>query len=296
VPSQFSPSPRMRSDEHVMNDVRALYAIERVRPPSLREFDQIPMHGFDLLRQARLLMPLLAGKQVVFMGDSDCLGVLIGMLGQRPDLRPAAIHILDFDERLLSAAEDVAVRYGFADVLHTWRYNVFDAVPKALADSCDVFVTNPPYGRYNDGKSARLFIRRAVEMIVPDHGRGAIILPDDPSRPWTGEAVKTSLRFLHRHGWEKQAQLHAIHGYHLDDDPGLKSDLILVERTKTDYYRKRPVKSRRQGWDAIPDFYGRSTRPPFPRYILSDGTLDLNWDKSEEHMYEWRRQPSKVAA
>ena len=303
LPDILSTERHLRRSEavrrlHPLGDLLDLRIVEQARPFSLRAFDQIPMHGSNLLQQAQFLAPALADKHVAFMGDSDCLSLMIGLLGRngRDTPRPAAMHLLDFDERLLSTALDLAVRHGFSELLHTWRYNVFDPIPTPLAGSCDIFVTNPPYGMYNKGKSARLFIGRAMELITPDHGEGAIILPDDPTRPWTGQAYRATLGFLNHHGWVVHAQYRAVHKYHLDDDPSLASDLILVGRTTLHRHVPLKLAGQRVGFMDIPNFYGRSTKPPFPRYILRDGTPDFSWDVNEENIHEWRHPTSGFAA
>lgn len=297
---QASERTLMRDDYtrqlHVPGDVLDLKMIERVRPPSLREYDQIPMRTPDLLRQAQFLAPILAGKRVVFMGDSDCLSLVIGIRSRYEAPCPAEMHLLDFDERLLNTALDVAGNYGFGNVLHGWRYNAFDPVPALLTGTCDVFVTNPPYGKYNRGKSARLFIGRAMELITPNRGEGVIILPDDPTRGWTGQACRSTIQFLHKHGWTVSAQHHAVHKYHLDDDPSLTSDLILVGRATPYDCAPLPFASRTVACTDISKFYGRSTQPPFPRYILSDGSRDFDWGSREEDVHEWRRSKSGFAA
>lgn len=268
-------------------DWHDLHLVQHARPPSLRAFDQIPMRSSDLLRQAKLLAPRIANSRVAFVGDSDGLSLLLGLLGARSDVRPAALHLLDFDERLLKAALDVADQRGFGDLLHIWRYNVFDPVPAALEGCCDFFVTNPPYGMRNEGASARLFIARGTELITPSSGQGGIILPDDPARPWTEQAMSKTLKFLEHHGWVPQDRQRAFHRYHLDDDPELASDFVLVARA-LGAAAPSPYTGRRVDVTEIPHFYGHGTPAPYPRYIRVDGTFDNDWTNDERQMYEWQ--------
>src|SRR5438270_841563 len=51
-----------------MEEFEAADAIARLRPPALREFDQIPMRTGDLLRQVKTVAPMLAGRNVAFIG------------------------------------------------------------------------------------------------------------------------------------------------------------------------------------------------------------------------------------
>lgn len=266
----------------------ALSLVEQARPPSLRGYDQIPMRGHDLLRHVHLIGPSLADARVVFMGDSDGTSILLGLLSTRGGPRPAALHLVDFDERLLDVALDLAAHHGFSDLLHAWRYNAFDSVPPGLVGRCDWFHTNPPYGASNEGGSARLFIARGAEMINPDRGAGCIVLPDDPHRPWTGAAMRTTLQFLDHHGWTMREKLHALHQYHLDDDRELSSDLIIVSRAACKEAPALPYAGRRVAFDEIPHFYGRGTPPPYARYIAGDGKPDQDWTTIEEQAHEWQ--------
>ncbi len=100
-------------------DHRAVRIVERARPSAFREFDQIPMRGEDLLRQVKLVLPYLANKSVVFVGDADCSSLLIGLLGSLGNPMPTQMLVVDFDERLLTKVQQVARRYGFAHLLTT---------------------------------------------------------------------------------------------------------------------------------------------------------------------------------
>ncbi len=149
------------------------------------------MRGTDLLRQVKLIAPAFAGARVAFVGDSDGMSLLLGLLSVRGGPRPAALHLLDFDERLLDAALGLAARQGLGDLLHAWRYNVFDPVPDALAGHCDWFYTNPPYGKSNNGGSARHRYRLdddpnlVSDLVIVDRVRSATA----PALPYAGRRV-----------------------------------------------------------------------------------------------------------
>lgn len=260
-------------------DLDAVAIVERARPTPQRAFDQIPMRSHDLLRQVKLVSPLLAGKTVAFVGDLDGAATLLGLLTRRSGSAPARIGILDFDDRVLVAVEGVARRHGFENLLETRRYNVFDPVPRDLVGEWDYFYVNPPYGSRNDGESARLFIARGCELVRSTGGSGCVILPDDPQRPWTRRAMLATQRFLTAHGWVVREKLDQLHRYQLDDDPDLPSSLVLVDRVACEEgaplrmpYSGRPVDP-----GEIPSFYGRGVMPPFPRYIDCDAAPDFDW-------------------
>ncbi len=257
----------------------ALALVEQARPEPLRAFDQIPMRGEDLLRQAKLVLPSLTDKAVAFVGDLDGTAVLLGLLAVRGARGPSRMLVLDFDARVLAAALGLATRHGFADLLVVRRYNCFDPLPNDLVGEWDYFYVNPPYGSHNRGESARLFITRGCELVRTDGGSGCLILPDDPARPWTQRAMHATQRFLAIQGWVVREKLDQIHRYHLDDDPELPSSLVLVDRVApTDSgIPPMPYAGRRVGFDEIPGFYGQDVLPPYPRYIDREGKHDDDW-------------------
>lgn len=261
----------------------AVRQLEAVRPAPHRAFDQISMIGEDLLRQVKLVAPFLAARTVAFVGDLDGTSLLLGALGELGMPLPTRMLVADFDARLLRAAEAFAREHGFADRLDTVHYNVFDPLPCDLVGQFEWFYTNPPYGQYNDGASAHLFIARGCELVDPYAGSGCIILPYDTERRWTRRASWATEGFLNRAGWAVRAKIDRLHRYDLDDDRALTSALILVDRVKegTDEGVAMPYRGRAVPQDEIPRFYGRSVPTPYPRYIRADGTLDVAWPQSQ---------------
>ncbi len=258
--------------------------IEATRPPSLREFDQIPMQASDLLRQVRAVAPLLAGRSVGFVGDSDMTSLALGLTAVRGGQRPASMLLLDFDRRLLARAQAFAEEHGFGHLLSIRAYNVFDALPQDLVGRLDWFYINPPYGSRNAGLSARLFVHRGMELIKARSGRGCAILPCDPDRPWTQTAWNGTEAFLHEQGWAVTEKIDGAHRYHLDDDPGLRSSAILVRRVRSTSTPPLPLAGMPVDMNLVEDFYGRAVKPPFPHYIREDGTSDLLWETAERRV------------
>lgn len=255
-------------------------AVHQARPESLREFDQIPMNPYDHVRQIKLIASYLAGQSVVFMGDSDCASLLLGLLGAHQGLLPRHMLVLDFDERLLQSISRLAERYSFGHLLETRLYNAFEPLPADLIGQFDWFYTNPPYGSHNQGASARLFVTRCCELTRPD-GQGCIILPHDCERRWTQVAMVETQRFLITHGWTVGDKVRGMHRYLLDDDRHLTSSLILVEHVADVVTSPMPYAARHVPFREIQRFYGRTIHPPYPRYIRSDGTLDFSWPRAK---------------
>jgi predicted methyltransferase len=268
--------------------LKALRIIEQMRPDSLRQYDQIPMLGHDLLCQVQLLAPYMAGRAVAFIGDHDGASTLIGLLSSMAQLpRPARIVMLDFDERLLIAARGVAAHNGFGDYFETYLYNVFDRLPRKLGGQFDWLYTNPPYGSRNVGESARLFLARGFELVRQrEHVGGCIILPDDHARRWTRSAMQKTQSFLCSHGWKIDEKVNRLHRYHLDDNRSLASSTMIISRDAKFQYGSFSTNysGRRVMFGEIPNFYGRNVLPPYPRYIRAGGQLDFSWSKESAIM------------
>jgi predicted RNA methylase len=244
---------------------------ERFRPESLRAFDQIPMQGTDLLCQVKLIASHLVGRRVAFIGDHDGTSLLLGLLSRYGYLTgPAHMALLDFDDRLLEVARELAAAHGFDDRLEGRLYNVFDPVPRDLKGRFDAFYTNPPYGASNRGASARLFATRGGELVGERQASGYLLLPADMERPWTREAMRATQAFLLSHGWGVAALIPQLHRYHLDDDAALMSSLLCVER-EAGPTTPMPWNGQHVDDTEIPYFYGTRVLPPFPRYIAADG-------------------------
>jgi Branched-chain polyamine synthase A C-terminal domain len=252
--------------------------IERARPPSLRAFDQIAMKTSDLIYQVRAIAPHLADRKVVFLGDDDLTSLVLGLLAVRGGPCPTEMLVLDFDLRLLASARAFAAEHDFGHLLAVRPYNVFDSLPEELRGHYEWFYTNPPYGSCNEGLSTRIFLGRAMELTDERFGYGCAILPCASKRPWADVAWSQTKQFFYDHGWEILENIDGAHRYHLDDDPDLTSSAILVRRSRPDLIGQIPFEGRRIDMVEIRNFYGRESEPPFPRYILEDGSYDFDWN------------------
>lgn len=136
----------------------ALDAISDVvvnRPSPLREFDQIYMKPADLLLQVEHLSKWLAGKDTIFIGDGDAVGLCIMHLLAKKviDNGPSHVHVLDFDERVINSISEFSEKNGLQRVVTPELYNVAYPLPASLWQRFDAFYTNPPFGASNNGKS-----------------------------------------------------------------------------------------------------------------------------------------------
>lgn len=250
-------------------ELELIKVVENARPRPHREFDQIPMRAEDLLRQVKFMVPKLAGKSVVFVGDYDGTSMIVGLLGLLRYAQPAHMHVLDFDERVLETIKRVATEHDFAHKVTVSKYDVFDRVPPELEGIFDWFYTNPPYGASNNGESARLFITRGIELVKPQGSWGCVILPSDDTRAWTEEAMRATQEYVLADGWIINHMEEDAHRYHLDDDKELSSSVLLIHRRglKNQRSRNLPYAGRRVAHTEIPRFYSRSMEPPYPHFI-----------------------------
>lgn len=257
-------------------ELELISILEKNRPKPLRDFDQIPMRGTDLLFQIKTVLPHLAGKEVVFVGDYDSSSLLIGLTCSYGfAAAPKRMTLVDFDERLLKSASELAKEYGFSALLETRPYNVFDPIPSDLRRKFDIFYTNPPYGASNMGESARLFINRGCDFVKEDRARGYVLIPNDSDRYWTREAMYNTQYFMLRHGWRVETLMNKMHRYALDDDETLMSSLLIVEKevayTSEHVLPRMPFSDRKVPYREIEYFYGKSVLPGYPWLITEDG-------------------------
>jgi N4-bis(aminopropyl)spermidine synthase len=274
----------------------ALRILLRSRPSFLREYDQIAMYHTDLLNQVKRMLPLLANKSVAFIGDDDGIFILIGLLHTLCGYpAPTQMTLLDFDMRIIKNADFIAERYSFKHFFQAQLYNVFDSCPKNLCNKFNVFYTNPPYGAYNEGASARLFIARGFELLGSQTGVGYILIPDNSDRPWTQKAFRKTEQFLDESGWKITEKSIDLHHYELDDDPSLMSVLIALEPKKLNsgLMTQTPWTGLSPEQINIPMFYGKTVLPPYPQYIGLDGrvfswletSLNIGYNNDKTNLY-----------
>jgi predicted RNA methylase len=244
------------------------------RPRPIRTYDQIHMHIADLGAHILMLAPMMEGKRVFFMGDSD--GLVLGLAcAARLGIVPAPKDLLlcDFDKRVLQFVDRAARRFSLETLVSTTVYNVFDPLPLEFDRTADIFHTNPPYGQFNGGRSIMAFVERALAATRPG-GTGVIVLANDERFPWTHTVLRSVVDELVARELTPYRILDRCHRYHLDDQPDLESGLILCADANPDMALdpNQPLPS-----PFAERFYGRNT-VPIPRFIPLDedeGQLDF---------------------
>jgi predicted methyltransferase len=138
------------------------------RPRPVREIDQIFMLPGSQLNQAKLISAYTRHKEVVFVGDGDCMAASIGLLTKESVIDgPTHMTVLDFDQRVVDFALQAAHQFGFQDKLDAQQYNMLQPVPPDMRSRYDVFYTNPPYGSKNKGASGVGFLMRCMALCKP---------------------------------------------------------------------------------------------------------------------------------
>lgn len=248
------------------------------RPRPKREADQIYMLPGSQLHQAKLMAPYLAAKSVVFVGDGDCMALSILALARArviaPDQVPNHILVLDFDDRLVTFINELAVEWKLSDQLEAHYYNVADVIPSHFQSKHDVFYVNPPYGSKNEGFSAVAFIARGIELCTTHHSRGVAILPYEPTREWTQSAMYRVQQFLISNGFVVSEMLTRMHAYHLDDRPELQSGTLVADKVVENSHNN-PLAGRAITESELTNFYGAGVST-FPRGINAAG--DFTWE------------------
>jgi len=234
----------------------ALNAVSDVvanRPLPLREFDQIYMKVGDLILHAEFVARRFAGRNVVFVGDGDAIGLAIAHLMQEKvlDRGPSKILILDFDERMVDSVRSFAADYDCADRIDAQLYNVVDELPDKLLGAFDGFHINPPWGQHNKGESVAVFLERAIQLIALG-GLGVVVIADDPTLEWTQDVLRRSQSVAVQAGLVVDEMIPPIHSYHLDDAPELRSCAIVFRKVTDDRLANDPLADAR-----LENFYGR---------------------------------------
>lgn len=236
---------------------RALNAISDVtenRPLPLREFDQIYMKAGDMVIHTEFVARRFADRDVVFVGDGDAIGLAVVHLMNEGILEkgPRHITVLDFDERMVNSIRRFAADYECEDRITAELYNVIDAVPDELVGRFDAFHINPPWGQHNDGESVAVFLERGIQMLRAG-GMGIVVIADDAELPWTNQVLGRAQSTALANGLIVDEMLPALHSYHLDDAPDLRSCTLIFRKIAEDH-----IVNGRLPDDRLENFYGRA--------------------------------------
>jgi len=259
------------------------------RPRPLREVDQIFMLPGSQLIQALLVIDYLKYRDVVMVGDGDCMGLVLAHLANKDVFKaPSKIRIFDFDESLLAFVDQATKDLNIPpDLISCHRYNVKDPIPSEFRQAHDVFYTNPPYGSADGGECGKLFLARCMEFCKPAPSWGVALLPFAHKEDWSRKAMMNIQTFLCKHGYVVSEMIREIHQYHLDDRPSLRSCNMVVDRV---YNAESLFEGKHLEKNELARFYGR-TSIDVPEYISLNGELvyeDGISDGSDQP--QWRKK------
>lgn len=216
--------------ENCLPDI--LHRILKDRPPPHSQFDQVHMVPADCHSHALDLAELVAGRDMLFVGDSDCVSLAILVIDKELGISPPrTITVLDFDIRVLNYLQKWGrILDEMGKRVLTRTYNVLYPSPNDLAVRPDFFHVNPPFGSMNGGQSATVWFHRAADM-CSDTCSGCIVLADNISRNWCAKALEQVRDQTHALGFSKLVPLHTRHAYDSPWDSSLRSRGYISSRT-----------------------------------------------------------------
>ena len=107
----------------------------------------------------------MEGKELLFLGDDDLTSLATIIFAKEFGLQLGTVAVVDVDKRILAFIAE-SCNYLGCDI-DTFCLDLREDIPADLANTFDVFVTDPPYTL--DGLS--LFIARGIEALKPGVGR-----------------------------------------------------------------------------------------------------------------------------
>jgi len=244
--------------------LNAISDVVNNRPSPLREFDQIYMKTADMLLQTEHVGRQFDGRKVVFIGDGDAIALYLVHLHNSGLLEraPKAVHVLDFDERVVLSIKKFAQQFGISGRVVAELYNVADPLPRRHWQKFSGFYTNPPFGASNGGKSVEAFLKRGIEAVGKE-AVGCLVIADHKTLPWTTDVLVSTENMVLKNGFVIREMLPEFHHYHLDDTPELTSCSMVIRRVQ---WERKPYASTAMGARARRNFYGEAS-PLWARYV-----------------------------
>jgi len=136
---------------------RRFLEVTQNRPLPTSDYDQGFVRPVDTVRRVTYIYQRgdLEEAEIFILGDDDLLSVVMGLTRM-----PKRIVVVEIDERINAFIREFAEREGLTN-LEVYNYNVIEALPEALQNSFDVFVTDPVETR----KGLKLFVGRCLEAL-----------------------------------------------------------------------------------------------------------------------------------
>jgi predicted RNA methylase len=184
----------------------------------------------DCYEHALELLPLIAQRTLLLLGDADCVSLaVLSAVTQTGHEAPKRIVILDFDKRVLRYIRESASHFEGHTQVETSLYNVLDPHSGFTFEEPDFFHVNPPFGSRNGGRSAAVWLYRAADMCGASC-LGCAVLAANEDRDWCLTAKSHAASELKRLGFAPRDVLTKKHSYHSPWDPRLRSRGYLFSR------------------------------------------------------------------
>ena len=159
---------------------------------------------------------------------------------------------MSHDTRVSKVEQKLGMTAEYEDAIDASLYNVIDPVPGGLVAHFDGFHINPPWGQHNRGESVMVFLERAARMTALG-GIGLVVIADDASLPWTEQVLARTQGTALESGFVIEEMIPALHSYHLDDAPELRSCTLVLRKVGNNDGGNAPLADER-----LDNFYGRS--------------------------------------
>jgi predicted methyltransferase len=261
----------MRKEIDLRQAINAISDVVQNRPRPVRQFDQIYMKTGDMVLQSEFVAAWADEQRLAFIGDGDAISICVAYLKVR------GIVDYDFDERVVQAVKRFADKERL-DHLDAVLYNCLDAFPEPSRFDC--FYTNPPWGASNNGESVCVFTERGMEA-TGYSGKGLVVIADDEELDWPKQVLASTQSFALARGHCVSRLMPKMHGYHLDDDPELKScnlEVAALPKAECPFSTRAITEPER-----LQNFYGRSKEPRV-RYIREKKRLDYGNANENEYV------------
>lgn len=270
-----------KNDIDLRAAINAISDVVQNRPRPLRELDQIYMKTGDMVLQSELIAKWADKKRLAFIGDGDAISVCVAYLQHRKifEYGPTEIVVFDFDERICRAVRRFADEEKITN-LSSRLYNCIDAFPED--EKFDCFYTNPPWGASNDGESVKVFVQRGMEA-VGYNGEGTVVIADDHDLKWPQQVLAATQEFALDSGFYVQKMVSRLHGYHLDDNPDLRS-CNLVLKSLPDI-PSPGISMSITDPERLANFYGQN-QPIKIKYVREKKRVDYGKAHDDEYEYE----------
>ena len=216
---------------------------------------------------AHEILPLVSGRRLLFLGDSDCISLAVMSAAKLTGCSlPKTISVLDFDKRVLDYIQNGAKELGVFN-LRTTIYNVLDPIDGSL-ESHDFIHINPPFGSRNGGKSVATWLYRAADLCGQSCS-ACVILASNADRTWCQISKRHLLNESSKLGFSLKLSLETQHVYDSPWDLELRSQAFLFS---TNNKISSPLIGKKLSEKSASELYGEPVQIPiYVDYV--DGNL-----------------------